>query len=181
MRVCFTAGAVLIALTSVLAVVGALFEEFASAAIAEAISVVILIMCGLLVGWGVIMLPWCWSADSAFQETSPPCRRGVMLFALAWAPAVAAFVAPGITFAEALIDWLAGARFDERGWTDPVWLIAIPATLSYGWVFNRVLQKRLRAAAVRGAVCFGCGYDLTGLTSPKCPECGTEIPVAGGV
>lgn len=175
MTVCLATGAGLAASTTGLAVGGALFEEFASAAFAQAIFVVVASLGCLLVGWGAIMLPWCWSADTAFQENSPPRRRGVMLFALAWTPVVAVTVAPILMLSEAFIDWLQGARFDLRGWTDPIWLLAIPAAICYGWFFNRALQKRLRAAARRAAVCFACGYDLTGLVSAKCPECGRLV------
>lgn len=46
---------------------------------------------------------------------------------------------------------------------------AIVLTAMLGWAF----RQRARVAAVR---CFACGYDLRGLASPRCPECGNAAP-----
>jgi hypothetical protein len=35
--------------------------------------------------------------------------------------------------------------------------------------------ERLRASGRDGVVCPTCGYNLTGLTSTRCPECGTQF------
>lgn len=45
--------------------------------------------------------------------------------------------------------------------------VVLPAML--GWAF----RQRPRVAAVR---CSACGYDLRGLTFPRCPECGNAAP-----
>ncbi len=46
-----------------------------------------------------------------------------------------------------------------------------------GWVFSGMLSRRLRAGF--GTACGACGYDVRGLDSPVCPECGA--PVSGGL
>ncbi len=44
---------------------------------------------------------------------------------------------------------------------------------------ERLRRKQIKAdtmlAAARAGNCGHCGYDLTGLTSEKCPECGVWI------
>lgn len=35
--------------------------------------------------------------------------------------------------------------------------------------------QRLRGAARGGVACPTCGYNLTGLTTTRCPECGTQF------
>ncbi len=60
----------------------------------------------------------------------------------------------------------------------PLVLIAACPTLLFarGWLRRRsALEHQLRGRCVR------CGYDTTGLPSPRCPECGTAIePPRGG-
>lgn len=42
------------------------------------------------------------------------------------------------------------------------------------WFFRREVQRNLRRQLLQKgvAVCMGCGYQLCGLTAPRCPECG---------
>lgn len=49
----------------------------------------------------------------------------------------------------------------------PVW-----ATL---WFLKRKIIQRYRR---RRGLCLRCGYNLTGLPQPRCPECGTEFTLA---
>ena len=41
----------------------------------------------------------------------------------------------------------------------------------------RLCTRRLRR--IDGSHCFHCGYNLTGLTEPRCPECGTPFEAKG--
>lgn len=48
------------------------------------------------------------------------------------------------------------------------------------WASTKVIWKKYRHRVpfdMRGVACLGCGYDLTGNTSGRCPECGLEIPI----
>ncbi len=51
--------------------------------------------------------------------------------------------------------------------------------LTFGWFAPRFLRDTMRpfiraeAAKYRPPVCTECNYNLTGLTEPRCPECGT--------
>jgi hypothetical protein len=42
------------------------------------------------------------------------------------------------------------------------------------WFFRREIQRRLRLQLLQEGVpiCIDCGYQLRGLTEPRCPECG---------
>jgi len=50
---------------------------------------------------------------------------------------------------------------------------ALGAPLAFAW---RVRMKRKRALG--GRACLDCGYDLTGVTLDRCPECGAKRPAA---
>ena len=39
----------------------------------------------------------------------------------------------------------------------------------------RERAERLNASGRDGVVCPTCGYNLTGLTEPRCPECGSQF------
>jgi predicted amidophosphoribosyltransferase len=38
--------------------------------------------------------------------------------------------------------------------------------------------RQLALLAKREPLCAECGYRITGLVSPRCPECGTPTPIA---
>ena len=43
---------------------------------------------------------------------------------------------------------------------------------AHGWLVDREARRCARTPA-----CFGCGYDLSGVAGPRCPECGQPHPV----
>jgi hypothetical protein len=49
-------------------------------------------------------------------------------------------------------------------------LVYAAAVTALFWRFDRIIARE-----PRGTYCTRCGYDLTGLTEPRCPECGTPI------
>src|SRR5437899_256408 len=59
-----------------------------------------------------------------------------------------------------------------RGWAAIAIGIATPALPL--WVFDGVLSRAL--VPIPGGDCPVCRYDLTGLESGVCPECGIEVP-----
>jgi hypothetical protein len=50
--------------------------------------------------------------------------------------------------------------------------------LAVFWLLSKNIRMELRKEmSARGyKVCMGCGYNLRGLESPQCPECGTDCP-----
>ena len=81
------------------------------------------------------------------------------------------------------LEWLGSQEFSLNWWSFrleshmysdrvefPIWLpgliVAIPTLLVW-----RIVPKFPRGH------CRRCGYNLTGLTEPRCPECGTECSV----
>ena len=59
-------------------------------------------------------------------------------------------------------------------WVPFVILAAYPTIA----LIRGLLRRRRRR---KRGLCRSCGYDLTGLPEPKCPECGTAFDVQGGV
>ena len=57
-------------------------------------------------------------------------------------------------------------------------LTCFPFALSAAsWIGIRFLSKR-RRSYVRLGFCVRCGYNLHGLTEPRCPECGTPFEMS---
>lgn len=56
----------------------------------------------------------------------------------------------------------------------PLWMPAAACGVISLLLWRSIRRKRRRASGV----CKRCGYDLTGLTAPRCPECGHgfELP-----
>ena len=52
------------------------------------------------------------------------------------------------------------------------WLIALLAGLVVFWTWYWFARRKLRAG-----LCTVCGYNLTGLVSDRCPECGTAVSI----
>ncbi len=66
-----------------------------------------------------------------------------------------------------------GAKYVETSASIPTWMPATILALMLGIVFLRGPWRR-HQRVVRGD-CLRCGYCLTGLVNPRCPECGTEM------
>ena len=64
-----------------------------------------------------------------------------------------------------------------RYWKNPGWFVEIECPVwpfaAVSWAaFAAVMFRRRRR---RTGVCPNCGYSLTGLTMPRCPECGSMV------
>lgn len=64
-----------------------------------------------------------------------------------------------------------GSRVSARSWWIPLWM---PLFLT---IFLTVLTFRSASRHRRG-YCRGCGYNLVGNTSGRCPECGRHVTEA---
>jgi hypothetical protein len=76
-------------------------------------------------------------------------------------------------YREALLDfaWLPTFRRFPGYWF--VRIPVLPLTFLCALLFWRAyLPERRRRHRLRYGLCIGCGYDLTGNTSGRCPECG---------
>lgn len=58
----------------------------------------------------------------------------------------------------------------------------VPAGILAIWLFGRLkptgeglISRRRRRERVKAGLCGTCGYNLSGLTEPRCPECWTEF------
>lgn len=63
----------------------------------------------------------------------------------------------------------------------PSWLaiplLAASPTWAALWFLKRKITQRYRR---KRGLCLRCGYNLTGLLEPRCPECGTEFTQGSG-
>ncbi|MEW6250918.1 MAG: hypothetical protein AB1716_09745 [Planctomycetota bacterium] len=80
----------------------------------------------------------------------------------------------GWIFAYAGYPVLAGYGSLEYGLLTPIAMAVL-----YAWVSGRALRRRISAAiTVEQRHCERCDYLLTGLTEPRCPECGTRFSLS---
>ena len=64
----------------------------------------------------------------------------------------------------------------ERSLVVKTWIVVLLLMAWPVWRFFRGPARRARRAAA--GCCRRCGYDLTGLTEPRCPECGGDVDPA---
>lgn len=148
----------------------------------DAIGVGVFAAAGIPLLWVFLALPWLDSSDQRFTERMPPRRKMWALLLIAWTPALVTSGIVLVLLGDAIFWWWRNSRWDPEGlssiWT---WLI-LALALMWGWQFGRVLRRRLIRSQQRARVCFNCAYSLAEIPNcQRCPECGTEIPVAGGV
>lgn len=61
-----------------------------------------------------------------------------------------------------------------------MWLVFLSISLLYGALLFRITRNYYRQRGLREGHCQHCGHNLTGLTQPRCPECGANFkPDAG--
>lgn len=141
----------------------------------------------------------CWAADSivalrTLDETSQ-WRVAARARSAAWRSfwllcAAGPFIAIGLT----VLYYFSGMAVAERFGEDaavvvaPLWFLGLPLVGPIGawlvcfWVYRRRVSRVMRGWIDRG-VCVVCGYDLSTLSTGRCPECGrpnlTLLPGGG--
>ena len=120
--------------------------------------------------WLVVLAPMLDARSRAFSDRRPPISRARMVVIFTWIPTVIF----GLLAAQAAIVKLVG--IEDFGWYDHgyVWWAVGACVLAvvYGRMMSAKLVHRIRTEAWRSRRCFRCNYDLTGLSSDRCPECG---------
>jgi hypothetical protein len=103
--------------------------------------------------------------------------RLIGLFIVAWrVPSL--FASLGMILREGVIDWVANFMFVGRANGYFLADIGELVQLALGlyMLFGGKRLARLILPGVPG-LCHRCGYDISGLDSSRCPECGAKIPV----
>jgi hypothetical protein len=81
-------------------------------------------------------------------------------------------------FQEGIRTWSSGTAFMGRYYLGEIGVL-LQVALGLYMLFG---GKRLARLILRGlpgvpGLCHRCGYDISGLDSSRCPECGAKIPV----
>ena len=109
----------------------------------------------------------------------------IALFAGGWVTGFAARSVCARPLLESLIInpglWLCPVVWLLADWTIPEGATVSLLFIVSAWAGVVVgLRVRLKRAAPRQGHCATCGYDLTGNTSGRCPECGTPVKANAG-
>jgi len=82
-----------------------------------------------------------------------------------------------VVSAPALATLLAGHFRRLPHWWPVVVILLVMSPSVYYWCRRRALRRVVRCELQRDGVpiCIECGYDLRGLDTPRCPECGREF------
>lgn len=75
-------------------------------------------------------------------------------------------------------EYLGGVTLDAIAAMGQGFVVAlmIGAPLAAVGLLTRCITIRKLGAQLQAGHCFGCGYDLTGNVSGRCPECGKDVP-----
>jgi len=121
-----------------------------------------------LITWGVVAVYWCLLWKSSVKWNSDR-----ILFTF-----LAAIVA---VFVSSVVGMMAGSSMPNDF---PMFIGGILAIIL--WLIGTVLiwretpaerAKRLAASPASAVSCPTCGYNLTGLTETRCPECGSKFTI----
>ena len=112
--------------------------------------------------------PLCWEAHENHLSTS---RFVVWTVGFVIAP-VLAYIGLGVPYIHDLIGF--------AGEPDEHWFSLIQIMV-FSWIWSAWIYRALYVKPVRRAMrdrgydlCVSCGYDLKGIESPQCPECGAQ-------
>ncbi len=65
-----------------------------------------------------------------------------------------------------------GNSFFRGGIAVPLWIPTVSFATMFWWSFLPIHRRRKRKKL---GLCLKCGYNLEGLTEPRCPECNTPF------
>jgi len=94
------------------------------------------------------------------------------LSSVVWSTLLIALV---VALAGILVGLLAGSRTDSGG----IWVLCLLVLPSL-WILSiHLLTRRALGSDDLAPWCLMCGYSLRGLSSKRCPECGSWVPDPG--
>jgi hypothetical protein len=123
-----------------------------------------------VVTWIVVAIYWCLLWKSAFNFT--PRRVGGAL--------LSAVIALGVGALAGLMTW---GTMSEHGAGSFAAFVGTVLTIIL-WLIGTVLAwqetpaeraARIKSSGKSAVACPTCGYNMTGLTEPRCPECGSKF------
>ena len=134
--------------------------------------------CALIVGLWVVseFRTFVWKHDDSHRSTGMILEPGGIEY----------WINPGADWIDENSDWGILRSVPEPTWADyweasfasngfrcPFWIPLVLIALPTGFLFWSDHRRRMRAGC-----CGKCGYDLTGNTTGRCPECGATTAKA---
>ena len=122
-------------------------------------------------------------SDPLFSGESTMTFRRCIIEDGAWGPWILGVCA----FALMVVIWISipATEYHDPGWTDDnltqVILFRIFIGINVALIILlfafAIWIRRFRRKYRSGRYCYDCGYELAGLTSDRCPECGSSIEI----
>ncbi len=130
----------------------------------------------LTLSWQHYVVPVLASAEVTFKDRRTPRMMLRNYWLSLWMP----FIVASILCVTNLIPVYAGRHTLSKWLSIQPWIlivaVAVPFLALPPLLLMRAVKRRLLANAHRQSRCFECGYDLTGVWSSNCPECGEPRP-----
>lgn len=137
-----------------------------------------------VITWCIWAVPYFAAADPDLYWPTTPRRYRSSLRVNVYAPAT---IVGGVGVAISLLGIVRRVAFHDLDHSvgeairTAVLSLAVAAPLALvGWIVDRPLRRRFAVELARRELCFGCGYNLHGVASDTCPECGLDVRAGRG-
>lgn len=131
----------------------------------------------LMVVWTAWVVPVLAAGDPRVSFTPTPRRYRATLRGTVFTPAAIAFGLGFIVAAAVLATGyleLRAIKLAEAGVATVPFLVTAAVLAAIGALVDRPLRRRFLRQMTLRPDCFACGYNLTGITTAHCPECGAS-------
>ena len=130
----------------------------------------------LTLSWQHYVVPLLASTEITFKDRRTPRMMLRNYWLSLWMP----FIVASILCVTNLIPVYAGRHTLAKWLSIQPWILIVAGALPFlalpPLLLMRAVKRRLMSNAHQQSRCFECGYDLTGVWSDNCPECGTRRP-----
>lgn len=131
-------------------------------------------MAGILGLWTFAVAPLLSASDMNPRWTTPPAYHLNTLILAVWTPTIIFVVC--CIWLDVIPYIIKGSNTGNWHFRFELWMSAVIPILAlcitYGWYMSRIIKKQFALTTTLRHICLVCGYNLKGISSKYCPECG---------